>query len=857
MMNTGPMPFFSAFPNVKLEDTHAGLMRYAVVERVTVNSSRSRMRIYLHSENWLKKTTVYAVESAIKEQIFGGADMEIRIIERFRLSSSYTPENFYKVYRTSMLRELKEVSPLLRHAFSAAELDFSEKDHVRVKVNCSVISEERRQQLASYIEKVFCDRAGFSGTDVTCEFEDAGTVDIFAEEDFKIREKVRRVTEQNAKLHQEKKEEKKLPSKEEKTYRRKEGLRNDPSVIYGRNFEEEPTEIASIGEDPREVTVRGEVFATETRETKAGRIIMTVSVTDMTDSMRFKLWFEKDDEAAFASAFKNGETFLIRGMMDFDPFDKEMMIRSVYGIKRTGSVRRGRADNSPVKRVELHCHTQMSDMDAVSPASAIVKQAYEFGMKALAITDHGVVQSFPEAYRTIGGKKGIPKDADFKILYGMEAYLVDDTKNLVSGEIRGSVHGDICVFQTVTTGLSPRAHEIIEISAQMIEGGKLTREFSTLVKPEHPIPFSIQTETGITDDMTASSPGIAEAVKMFCEFAGDVPLAAYDADMEMNFLITACRNAGIPAPGKTYIDIPSVSRYLLPSIGRIRFKTLIRHLKIPCSDEMRALPRAKSMALVHLALVREMEKEGIEDFASLNERGAVSADRIRNLPYYHAIILAKNETGRRNLYTLVSESHLNYFKRRPRVPRSVLNAHREGLILGSACSAGELYIAVMNDAPDAEIGRIVNYYDYLEIQPVANNEYMVREQKNGIKNDEDLREINRRIVRLGEEYGKPVCATCDVHFLNPEDWIYRAIIQAGNGYGAEASVQPPLYLRTTEEMLEEFAYLGDKKSREVVITNTNLIADMIENISPIYPDKCPPSIPHSDEDLHDICYETA
>ena len=855
-MNENSKPFFSAFPNLIMDEKYRELLRFVTVERVTVNSVRNRLRVYISSDNWLKKSTVFEMEKAIREQVFPETEMEVKIIERFHLSLSYTPANFYKVYRSSMLRELKEVSPLLQHTFSNAELDFSKDGHIAVSIPDSVISADRKRQLSDYLEKVFRDRAGFTDTEVTTEYIEGEHRNLFEEEDFKIREKVRRVVETNAKRREEVKEEKKLPAKEEKQYRRA-SLVNDPSLIYGRNFDDEPVEIAGVGDDPHDVTVRGEVFASESRETRSGRIIFTVSVTDYTDSMRFKLWFDKEEESAFYAAFKNGETFLIKGMMDFDPFDKEMMIKSVYGIKRTGSIRDERNDNSPVKRVELHCHTQMSDMDAVSSATSIVRQAYHFGMKALAITDHGVVQAFPEAHKAFGGKKGIPKDADMKIIYGMEAYLVDDTKNLVGGEIRGDIHDPVCVFQTTTTGQSPIIHDIIEIGACRLENGKLAGEFSVLVNPGRPIPFSIQTETGITDNMVAGAPSLKEALERFAEFAGELPLIAYDADMEMNFLIHGCREQGIPCPGKTYIDIPSVSRYLLPSLGRIRFKTLIRHLKVPCSDEMRAFPRAQSMALVYQALVREMEKEGICDFATLNAKGAVSGERIRNLPYYHAILLAQNETGRRNLYTLVSESHLHYFKRRPRVPRSVLNAHREGLILGSACSAGELYKAILSGASDTEIARIVNYYDYLEIQPDGNNMYMVREQRDGIKDVEDLREINRRIVRLGEEFGKPVCATCDVHFLNPEDWIYRAIIQAGNGYKDEAQQQPPLYLRTTEEMLAEFAYLGDEKCREVVITNTNLIADRIEKISPIYPDKCPPEIPHSEENLHDMCYETA
>ena len=478
-------------------------------------------------------------------------------------------------------------------------------------------------------------------------------------------------------------------------------------------------------------------------------------------------------------------------------------------------------------------------------------------MKAIAITDHGVVQAFPEAKKCFGGKGGIPKDADLKVIYGMEGYLVDDMKNLVGGAVEGRIDGPCVVFDVVTTGQSPFTHDIIEIAAQKIEGGRLTEEFSTLVNPGRPIPFSIQTEVGITDNMVISSPDLEHAMRAFAEFAGSLPLIAYDADQGMNFILAACERYGIEPPGRTFIDIPAVARYLLPGLGKIRFRTLIRHLKVPNTDEMRAFPRARSMAMAYLRLLEGMESQNIVTFGDLNAKGAVSVDRIRNLKYYHIILLAKNEIGRRNLYTLVSESHLKYFKTRPRIPRSVLNAHREGLILGSACSAGELYQAILSGASDAEIARIVGYYDYLEIQPTGNNNYLIGETRSGIRSVEDLRDINRRIVRLGDQFRKPVCATCDVHFLNPEDAIYRSIIQAGHGFTEEASGQPPLYLRTTEEMLAEFSYLGEEKCREVVITNTNRIAEQIGDVSPIYPYKCPPSIPHAAEDLEAMCYETA
>jgi DNA polymerase-3 subunit alpha (Gram-positive type) len=324
----------------------------------------------------------------------------------------------------------------------------------------------------------------------------------------------------------------------------------------------------------------------------------------------------------------------------------------------------------------------------------------------------------------------------------------------------------------------------------------------------------------------------------------------------MNFILAACSKYGLKPPRQTLVDIPGIVRYLVPDLGRIRFKTLVKHMKVTCRDEMRANPRAESMALVWIRLLDEMEAQSITTFSDLNDQGKVSTERARNLKYHHIIMLASSVTGKYNLYTLVSESNLRYFKRRPLIPRSVLNEHREGLVLGSACSAGELYSAILNGRSDAEIARIVEYYDYLEVQPTGNNNYLLTDPRSGVKTEEDLRNINRKIVSLGDEFHKPVCATCDVHFLNPDDAIYRSIIQAGHGY-KDAAGQPPLFLRTTDEVLEEFSYLGEEKAKEIVITNTNMIADRIEKISPIHPDKCPPSIPHSEEDLQNMCYAKA
>ncbi len=854
-----------AFPSLKLPEEIRDLFDYVTVAKMTVNQSKTRLHVYIYSDNWIRKKYIYEVEEAIREQVFGKVEMDVKIIERFRLSSQYTPKYFYRVYRASMKQELMEVSPLLNQIFLHTELIFHDDGLVYAKIPDSMISRQRKEELLDYFEKVFCERAGLSYVRVDGEIVSNNVDALFRADDEKIRSKVSDVVKRNRTRREKKEEEpsQKLPNASKKEYRQQKFfVSNDPDVILGKGIFEDPTPIASLGEDPHEVVVRGEIFSVENHETRNGKIILTAALTDYTDSIRFKLWLLPEELAAYTEQIRNGQFFLVKGMMDFDQFEKEIMIKTVYSIKKIGSFKNSRSDHAPVKRVELHCHTKMSDMDAVSSAKDIIAQAKAWGMKALAITDHGVVQAFPEAHHASD-----EKDENFKVIYGCEGYLVDDMVNLVKGPADLDVSDPVVVFQTVATGPSSVKNDLVEISAQKIVKGNITESFTTLINPGRPLPFTFTRDTKISDDMISKAPDLASAMERFLAFTGNLALVSFDAQNEAAFVEEAIRKSGISGVTvsgngaenagreRTIVDIPSCVRFLMPQVSRGTLEKLCKALKIQCMNPLRAEERAKAMAHAWLQVQDAMKKQNVKTYAQLNERGMVSEERIRNLPYYHIIFLAKNETGRRNLYTLVSESHLKYFKKRPRVPRSLLIKHREGLVVGSACSAGELYQAILNEKPASEIAKIVNFYDYLEIQPVGNNEYMVRDHVRGMNSEDELRDINRKIVRLADDFGKPCVATCDVHFLNPEDAIYRTIIQSGHGFKDEG--QPPLYLHTTEEMMEEFSYLGQDKAYEVVVTNTNKIADMIEHISPIHPDKCPPVIENSDEELQTMCYETA
>ncbi|MEE0376662.1 MAG: PolC-type DNA polymerase III, partial [Lachnospiraceae bacterium] len=548
---------------------------------------------------------------------------------------------------------------------------------------------------------------------------------------------------------------------------------------------------------------------------------------------------------------KAGAFVKVKGVTVNDTFDRELTIATVIGLKKIPDFTTIRMDNSVKKRVELHCHTKMSDMDGVTDVKDIIKRAKKWGHKAIAITDHGCVQSFPDA------NHALDKDDTFKIIYGVEGYLVDDLKEIVTDGKGQSLDEKYVVFDIETTGFSPVTNRIIEIGAVKVENGEITERFSTFVNPQVPIPFHIEKLTSINDSMVMDADPIEVVLPRFLEFVGDAILVAHNANFDVSFIKENAKRQGIPVDF-TYVDTVGIARALLTGQSKYTLDAVAKTLGISLENHHRAVDDAECTAEIFVKFIEMLKKDNILDLASLNELGKSSVEAIRKLHSYHIIILAKNQTGRINLYRLVSESHLTYFHKRPLIPKSLIQKYREGLIIGSACEAGELFRALLDGQSDEQIARIVRFYDYLEIQPLGNNRFMIESEKlPDIKSDEDLIELNKRIVKLGEEFHKPVVATCDVHFLDPEDEIYRRIIMTGKGF-KDADNQAPLFLRTTEEMLDEFSfYLGSEKAEEIVITNTNMIADMCDRIAPVRPDKCPPVIENSDQQLTDICYRKA
>ncbi len=624
---------------------------------------------------------------------------------------------------------------------------------------------------------------------------------------------------------------------------------DNPDVVYGRDFEEEPTPIEQIAGEIGEVAVRGKVLSLDTREIRNEKTIIMFSITDFTDTIMVKMFAKNEIVPEITSHVKKGAFLKIKGITTIDRFDGELTIGSVAGMKKIPDFTTTRMDSSPQKRVELHCHTKMSDMDGVSEVKDIIKRAMKWGHKAIAITDHGDVQSFPDANHAVS-----PED-DFKVIYGVEAYLVDDLKQIIENPRGQKLDDAYVVFDLETTGFSPVNNRIIEIGAVKVCAGKITDRFSTFVNPQVPIPYKIEELTGIRDDMVLDAPLIEDVLPEFLKFCDGAILVAHNAGFDMSFISKNCERQGLPCE-YTVIDTVALARVLLPQLNRFKLDTVAKALKISLENHHRAVDDAACTAEIFVKFIEMLKDRGITDLNAANELGNTSVENIKKLPSHHAIILAANDTGRINLYRLVSDSHLTYFHRQPRIPKSEFIKHREGLLIGSACEAGELYQAVLRGNSEEEIARLVRFYDYLEIQPLGNNEFMLRGEDPAVASEEELRNINRRIVKLGEEFHKPVVATCDVHFLDPEDEVYRRIIMAGKGF-KDADNQAPLYLRTTEEMLEEFQYLGSEKAEEVVIANPGKIADMCEKISPVRPDKCPPVIENSDQMLRDICYNKA
>ena len=900
-------PFFEVFPTLKVDDELRRMFEGVEVSKVTTNSDRDFIKVHLCCRHLLRKKCVYEIERRLKEQLFGRSYIQVEVKERYDLSEQYTPENLMDEYFDSFLLELDRRSVVERSMLQSSSYEFEDENILCLTLRDSIVAQGKKEAITTYLTDVFRHRF-CRPIEIKVQYEKPKE-SALKYNDVKLKQEVEEILKNNAATQKERAAGEEYPPEKKEEIgagvsgqnaggqkagilkgasgdaskegtSRKSGGRasqsdksfggakrfskgsqrggwgkssDDPNLVYGRDFDDDPIELSQVVGEMGEITFRGKVISFDTREIRNEKTIVIFSVTDFTDTITIKLFMQNDRLPDILSEVKPGAFLKIKGVTNIDKFDGELVISSVAGIRKISDFTESRKDTAPKKRVELHCHTKMSDMDGVTEVKDLLKRAHDWGHKALAITDHGVVQSFPDANHYI---ESLDKDDPFKVIYGVEGYLVDDLTDVAVNEKGQSLNGTYVVFDLETTGFSPVKDKIIEIGAVKVEKGKITEKFSSFVNPKVPIPFQITQLTSITDEMVLEAPDIETVLPDFLAFIGDAALVAHNASFDVGFIEQNCRYQDI-MPDFTYVDTVAMARILLPTLSKYKLNVVANALHISLENHHRAVDDAGATAEIFVKFIEMLREQGITDLMKLNQFGSNNADAVRKLPTYHVIILAKNEVGRVNLYTLVSKSHLEYYARRPRIPKSELSRYREGLIVGSACEAGELYQALLNEKSEERIAKIVNFYDYLEIQPLGNNRFMIDSEKiTKVQNEEDLKELNRKIVELGERFNKPVVGTCDVHFMDPGDEVYRRIIMAGKGFG-DADKQSPLFLRTTDEMLEEFEYLGSAKAREVVIDNPCRIADMVERITPVRPDKCPPVIPDSDKLLREICYQKA
>ena len=640
---------------------------------------------------------------------------------------------------------------------------------------------------------------------------------------------------ESGKAQEKKSTEKKPYEKKENTYKREPRSENS---IYGRNISIEAIPIKEVNETSGYVAVLGEVFKVDTMETKTGKIILTFFITDYTDSITVKCFLKPQEKGEVLDNIKKGLYCKVRGEAVYDTYAREVVImgRDILRMKKLE-----RMDGATEKRVELHCHTTMSAMDGTTPVGKIIERAAKWGHPAIAITDHGVVQAFPDAQ--IAAKKN-----KIKVLYGVEGYLVDDGIPLAINEKGQNLDDTYVVFDLETTGFSPKNDKIIEIGAVKIKNGKIIDSFSEFVNPRRPIPYKITELTGISDDMVRYSDSIDFVLPRFMDFIGDAAVVAHNASFDCSFIEKNCKDLDLPF-NATILDTVQICRFLYPELKSVKLNLVAKHLGIKLTSHHRAVDDAKATGDIFVECIKKIKEEyEVSDLSELNKIFLEKVD-IKKLPTYHIIILAKTQEGIRNLYKLVSEAHIDNFFRRPRTKKSRLAEMRGGLIIGGACEAGEIYRAVLGGKNDEEVKEIMSFYDYVEIQPVENNAYLI--EKGNVKDEDELKDINRKIYNLAKEVNKPTVATGDVHFLEPQDEAFRRIIMAGQGFG-DAENQPPLYFKTTEEMLKEFSYLGEDIAKEVVIKNPQEIAASVDILKPIPDETYPPKIEGADDDIRNM-----
>lgn len=821
--------FTEVLDGLELDGAVSGFFREVRIDSIRIYKKTEKLVIKASADRLIPVQAMEQAETALSEAFSLDVEIQVRFVIDRPLS------DILEEYRESILYAANSRVALSRGILDGCTWELA-GDRLEIMLATKGSDILKSHGCDRIIEEIV---ENSFGQKITVDFHDRRLDEEFKEEynEFKENEQARIRSLLTAKEEQAARQRKKRKANTDDS-----GVAD---IVIGKNFSDSLMKMSEVTPDSGRVAICGDVLNVEFREVR-GKYLCMFDMTDYTGSLTVKLFVQKDDRDIMEEHIKRGVHLKVRGDAQYDRFSKDLtvMASDIILLRKDE-----RTDDAETKRVELHLHTQMSAMDAVTPVEKLVERAAQWGHRAIAVTDHGVVQAYPDAYSA--GKKH-----NVKIIYGVECYLVNDEIPIVTAvggaDTEHRLTGGFVVFDIETTGLNPSRDGITEIGAVKVENGKIADRFSTFVDPGMPIPEHITKLTGITDAMVAGAPGISRAVGDFLDFAAGLPLVAHNASFDTGFIRHHARQCGIEF-SNTIVDTLQLSRKLFPELNRHKLDIVAKHLGVSLKNHHRAVDDAQATAEIFIKCLEILVDKGAVTVGDIDRVLAGETD-LRNLPAYHAILLVRDRTGLRNLYRIISESHLKYFYKKPRVPRSVLTRYRDGLLVGSACEAGELYRALLDGASDQEAEKIAGFYDYLEIQPLGNNEHLV--ESGNVQDHDMLKELNRRIVRLGEKLDKPVVATCDVHFMDPQDEVFRRILMHGQGY-ADAERQAPLYFRTTGEMLEEFSYLGAEKAYEVVVTNTNLVADMVEEVAPIPQGTYPPKIEGAEEEIERLTYERA
>ncbi len=748
--------------------------------------------------------------------------------------------NLSRVFKDNLFYAIRKKMPVSTTLNDRVEIHMT-TENLNLHVKDQVFYDKAKERnLEKWITATFKQYYGFS---ISCTIHQSQESLNSQEEFYEQRHHLEKDLVQKIRLEEKHHEKKEKPTSKDTGKKKASNCKKkDDSIWCGRKINGHPIPIGNISEEDTSVIIHGEIFSVDNRILKDERKLYIIDITDYTGSITAKLFEPRKNEIPLDELIKPGADIAVKGTLQYDHYSREtnMMISDINQVTM-----KEKLDPAPEKRVELHCHTCLSQMDGISTPKDLFGQAAKWQHEALAITDHGVVQAFPEVHQAASNRQ-------IKAIYGMEGYLVDDERKILEGEKHVQFNDEYVVFDLETTGLSNVHDRITEIGAVKISGGEVVDEFSTLVNPEQTISAKITRITGITNEMVREAPTIESILPSFVKFTKNCVLVAHNADFDIGFLRENMQKQGFYFDYQV-LDTLKLSRQLLKNLKKYKLNSVAKALDVKLENHHRAVYDARATAEIFIKLIQRMKDQEIENFTQMNEISENQKDITRQ-GTNHIILLAKNATGLRNLYELVSESHMNYFYKKPRIPKSLLRKKREGLLIGSACQDGEIYQAILNHEQAQRIEALASFYDYLEIQPVSNNLFLI--DKGFVKDEEELKQHHQEIVQLGEKLKKPVVATGDVHYVAQKENHYRQILQAGMGFD-DIEEDSELHFKTTEEMLQAFSHLGKSKAYQVVVTNTRQIADKIEPLMPVPEGTFPPSIAGSEDKLRDLCYENA